>query len=226
MPPGGVTRRQGNARPPVGTAPRSGASGAMLTEHKRRAGKGTPTSGRHSPAQRLRAAQCSVSTRRRAGKGTPTRSGRHAPSANGASGAMLIEQRAGTSSRGHGVCPAVLRCVRWLACARVRQFDNIGNMKATTHRNFEMVDPGSADGCWVDVLTEPIVEGLTRLPRSVLANDFRSVGTAVCCGHGSSRVGSPHVRLLRTLSRQRTRHCRCLEENHHAAAPCPESHRS
>ena len=145
---------------------------------------------------------------------------------SGASDAMLIEQRAGTSSRGHGVARQSFGACVLAGLREVRPFDNIGNMKATTHRNFEMVDPGSVDGCWVDVLTEPIVEGLTRLPRSVLANDFRSVGTAVCCGHGSSRVGSPHVRLLRTLSRQRTRHCRCLEENHHAAAPCPESHRS
>ena len=75
-------------------------------------------------------------------------------------------------------------------------FDNIGNNEIKTYRNFEMVDSGSADGCWVDALTEPIVEALTRLPRSVLANDFRSAGTAVCCGHGSSRVGSPHARLL------------------------------
>ena len=65
-----------------------------------------------------------------------------------------------------------------------------------THRNFEIVDSGPANGCWVDVLTEPIVEALTRLPRSVLANDFRSGGSAVYCGHGSSRVGSPHARLL------------------------------
>ena len=44
MPPGGATRKHGNAGLwavlPVGpgTAPRSGASGAMLIEHKRRAG--------------------------------------------------------------------------------------------------------------------------------------------------------------------------------------------
>ena len=47
-------------RPPVGTAPRSGASDAVPIDHKRPAGKGTPTSAA-PPRAAGRATQCSVS---------------------------------------------------------------------------------------------------------------------------------------------------------------------
>ena len=83
-----------------------------------------------------------------------------------------------------------------------------------------------ADACWLDALTEPVLEALTQLPPSIVAESLGSVKIADCCRHGSSRPGSAHVRLLRALSHSRTRHCRCLQEGHHPAVICYGSHGS
>ena len=104
-------------------------------------------------------------------------------------------------------------------------FDNIGNMEIKT-RALKKADSEPADACWLDTLTEPILEALTQLPRSVVAESLGSVKIADCCRHGSSRLASPHVRLLRALSQHRTRHCRCLQKGHHPAVICYGSHGS
>ncbi|MXW39155.1 MAG: hypothetical protein F4Z65_12945 [Acidobacteria bacterium] len=92
-------------------------------------------------------------------------------------------------------------------------------------RKLERADPESADACWLDVLTEPILAALTRLPQSVVAQSLGSAKIAERCHLGSSRRGSPHVRLLRTLPRHRTRR-RCRQEGRHPRVICYGPHGS
>jgi len=92
-------------------------------------------------------------------------------------------------------------------------------------RRLERADPESADACLLNVLTEPILVALTRLPRSVVAESLGAAKIAERCHHGSSRRGSPHVRLLRALSRHRTRR-RCPQEDRHPRVICYGPHGS
>jgi len=88
----------------------------------------------------------------------------------------------------------------------------------------ERADPESADACWLDVLTEPVLAALTRLPQPVVAESLGSAKIAECCHLGSSRRGSPHLRLLRALSRHHSGRCR--QEGHHPRVICYGSHGS
>jgi hypothetical protein len=84
----------------------------------------------------------------------------------------------------------------------------------------------SADHCWLDALTEPILDALTQLPGPIVAESLGRTRLAAWCRHGRSRAGSPHSRLLRTLSRHGRRHCRCVEKDHHPAIICYGPHGS
>ena len=98
-------------------------------------------------------------------------------------------------------------------------------MEIKTHK-VETADPESADACWLNALTEPVMEALTGLPRSVVAESLGGVKIAELCHHGGVRRGSPHARLLRALSRRRTPRRRCPQEGHHPRVICYGPHGS
>ena len=98
-------------------------------------------------------------------------------------------------------------------------------MEIKTQR-LETANPESADACLLNVLTEPVLAALARLPRSVVAESLGAAKIAECCHLGSARHGSPHVRLLRALSRHGTRRRRCQQADDHPRVICYGPHGS